>query len=372
LILKKWRNPDYKLLLVLGIVITLQGMLTIKHYSYHYLLPSQLLIIPGVLAAWATFIKFKPSRILLFGIPLVCGVWLLYNTFQSATIFKNGNRMYESGEIARKYSDMPRIITTAFQESSFVESALHYATSYAGKYPYMYFYILRTKYPHSYFYDLSTLTLKWFERNITIPELFEKYPRLLIYLPNMEETAAKNTINRIIAGNESVVSSITLDDYNKATGERFYILSIDTSKTQHHFSEKEIVKYDFEQQGQDYSALLSSDRHTSGFNSIRLVKDQYACCRTFAVKPGDKVEISVNNYATGRRPGGISLTSPSPGFFDKTSESIEYDYKSGWKKLLCTGTIPDNYPDKEVKFCLFNWGDKPTWFDDLSIVISKK
>lgn len=385
LFLKKWKNNYYKLSFAFWIIICAQLFLTAKHYSFHYIQPAQLLIIPAVLAAYKSVFNFKSNAIINYSLLFTSAAWLLYSTTLSATLFKNGNPMYESSLKAKKYADLPKIITTSYQESCFLESALHYSASYAGNYSYPYFYFLRNHYPRSFFYSMTGDTFKWFEMNISPAEVFRKYPQIVMYFPNMDENIEREMIKKMIAGNDSVVKSIDLIELNPVTYERYFMISIDTAKANPRYAKKQIIFCDFEKKRADNSEFISTDfsygfsgtelsskeQSFSGNTSIKLSEGQYACCRNFYVNPGDAIDISVKFYSKGR-PGGIALIASNPAIFDRSSEAYDYDYGDGWKRLHRTTIIPANYPEKEVHFCLFYYGTKTCYFDDLNIVISKK
>ncbi len=386
LLMKKKGNPFFTLAVALWLTITIQIFLTVKHYSYHYILPAQLLIIPGILAAFTSLITMKPNKVVCYSALGICLTWLLYESTISANLYKDGNAVYESSLVAKKYATLPKIITTTFGESCFVESALNYSSYYAGKDYTSYYYFLRKLYPNSFFYDIPVAgTIKWWDMPVTPAELFQNNPEVLVYFKGLFENDERSTMKILTNGIDSAVTGIHLLNYNAATSERFYMIGVDTSKIKIQYEEKITIKYDFEKKTSDLSAFLSTDsnykttdvqfgsteQHFSGTHSLKLHSNQYPCCTTFSVSPGDAFDISVNYYSNDR-PVGITLSSAQPGLFDRSSESIVQEFDNGWKRVNLKTTIPDDCPAKELSFCLYYFGHKTCFVDDLNITIFKK
>lgn len=387
LVRKKWSDNFYKLTLAVWLTITLQLILAAKHFSFHYIIPSQLLIIPGIAAAYMALIKYKPKTILIYTTIVVCASWLILKTYQNATVFNGSNKLYESSFGVKKYDHLPKIITTGYTQSSFVQSALNFGSCYGGNQYHNSYSFLRKRYPDSYFYSTQENYFKWWDKDIDPAELFEMYPQMLVYFWALDEYTTKECIEKITAGYGPLVKSVDLIEYNPATTERFYMLNIDTSKSNPHYIKKQTVFCDFENKTTDNSAFLSSDgyfkfsgiesvsteQHFSGVNSVKTSsKNSYGPSTSFAAKSGDVFDISVKCYYSSGRPGGINLLNSNGAIFNKSSESIVEDHGNGWKTINLKATIPENYPETEVIMCLYYYGTQTCYFDDLNVVILKQ
>jgi hypothetical protein len=357
-----------------------------KHFSHHYILPSKLLIIPGTVAGFICLVNWKPSKMISYSLLVIGSLFLIFKSIPSVLTYKDGNKVYESFLESKKYSELPKIITTGYQGSSFPESAIRFGACYGGGNFYSNFYFLRKQYPHSYFFDLQLPFnyVKWWDVKLMPVELLAKNPKILIYFRGEEEAREMQMINGFIAGFENAVQSVDLVENKKETGERFYMLNIDTSKINSPNVGKIKIEYDFERRAADQLSFISKDgkfnlgdakmvtgeQHFSGNNSVKLFNNQYICCTNFAADPGDEFQISVNYFAKDR-PVGIALSSNNPSFFDKSSETIINDYGNGWKQAGVSGIIPNDFPENEVRFCLYYYGHDVCYADDLSIVIKK-
>ncbi len=383
--IKKMRRENfYKLIFAFWIICSMQLMLACKQFGYHYLIAAQLLIIPGLLAAHqlfkATALPTKPGYVL-FGL---CFVLFGFKTATQINYYRGGNKMYISGLDAKKYSGVPKIITTGYQGSCFVESAIRFGASYGGRYYHSSNYFLRKEYPNSYFYDmqLPENIIKQFDIQLSPAQFFEAKPRVLVYFVQMSREDERVVLNKITAGLEPVIKSIREEAYNEATGERFYIIETDTAKARPKYSGFVQLDYDFEKQNQQHTSFApatgtifigettaaSSDQFYSGTHSIKIAAGQYSCCTTFDVNPGDAFDISVKSFAP-ERPVGITLSGQTFGFFDHNSEAIVADNGKGWKTISLKAVVPADFQQKKINFCLYYFGFKTAYADDLQIKI---
>jgi hypothetical protein len=383
---KKWNDNFFKLTLALWLTISLQLLLAAKHYKFHYIIPAQSLIIPTVLGGWVSLISFKRGKIPGAVALAACSIFLVYKLAVSSADYWNGNKEYESSLSAQKYADLPKIITTTYEQSCFPESALHFGTAYGGHFFEAGYSFLRTLYPKSFVYDMRTNKIDLFFLDTPYADLFEKYPKILVYFLQKDEYTEKTVLTNLTAEYGFGIKSIDLAEANPYTGEKFYIINVDTSSTQSHYTEKKSVVCDFEKVSPDNSYFISSDgslyfgsgdlhsteKCLSAVTSLKSTpKNQYICWANLPVKAGDGLEITVNCYAEDT-PGGITIASPGGKGFEKTSQSVINDYGNGWKKLILKAKIPADYQGKEIGFSLFYFGSKACYFDDLNIVFLKK
>lgn len=377
---KKRKDNFYKLTLAFWIIITAQIIITAKHYEYHYMLPAQLLTIPCLLSAYKSVMPNTLNNAFKLFILLVCCLFLIYKMSRCALEYDEGNKMYESSLVVKKYASAPKIITTSYEGSCFQESALHFGSAYGGSHFQDNYAVLRNKYPNSYFYAIGPNYIQWFKRKVASFELFKKHPKLLIYFLRQDENTEKNSLKNIIAGNDSLIKSIKLIEQNNNTGEDFYLVSIDTAKANTNHNKELNIVCDFEKTTPDKSAFISADglfyfedailqstdKSFSGSSSIKLSpQNQKVCSATFLVKPSAMFDISVNCYSEDIV-GGIML-SAADGTVYKQSNAVLKDYGNGWKRISLKATVPANYPDKEINFNLSYYGKKTCYFDDLSI-----
>ncbi len=386
LVKQKWKDNFYKLALTFWITITAQIILAAKHYDYHYLIPAQLLIIPTILALCHVFVPARLRKVVIIFLLTISATTLLYKMSQCATDYMDGNKEYESSLAAKKYADIPKIITTSYEESCFIESALHFGGAYGGDHFQTSYLFLRKQYPNSYFYLISNKSICWFDVNMPSAQLFEKYDKLLLYFFRKDDETEKDMMKNIIAGNDSLIKSIELVEHNYDTGEKFYLLTIDKEKTKINYTEKINIVCDFEKKTADNSSFISSDgkfyfggaeansteKYASATNSVKATpQKQYVAWAAFPVKRGDAIDISVKvNYDD--ISGGIALSASDGKIFYMQGDFVVEDDGKGWKKVNLKTKIPNDYSEKEIRFSLFYFGKKACYFDDLNITLFKK
>lgn len=383
---KKRSNDFYKLTLAIWMVCSFQLILVAKHFGHHYMLASKLMILPGVIAAYLALINAKPNKLWGYCILLVCSVWLVFKTAQNAMSFKGGNKIYESYLSAKKYDNIPKIITTGFQGACFPESALNFASYYGGDYFYTSNYFIRKRYPNSYFYlmHLPANVIKKLEINLSPFQFFRDKPKVLVYFIQMDKRDEQEVLNKMTAGLDSIVKNIRLEEFNENTQESFYIIEIDTLKAKSFYANKIELNYNFESTNSEKTlftpasgdiyigeaAIASEEKHYSGMHSIKILPGQYACCYTFEVSPGDEFDISVKHNSSDK-PVGITLSSNPAGAYENNFESITEIHENGWKTSRMQALIPANFQGNKLNFCLYYFGSQLCYADDLNIVISK-
>lgn len=384
---RKWNNYFFKFTLASFIICSSQLILASKQFGYHYLIASQLLIVPAYISIYKTYsfkLVEKHFLIILF---VICASWFSYKTNQSLNGTKQENYIYQSFISSKKYSEIPKIITTGYQGSCFNESALRFGASYGGPSFYYPNYIFKKLYPNSFFYDLhlSENTVDWWDIKYTPIEFFQHHPQAIVYFIRMDEESEIKMINKLVSGFEDAVKEIKALEYNPLTDERFYSVTVDENKLNLTYDTTEKIVFDFENLTDDKSLFSSDDKKNtisgvefisaeksfSKNKSILIPRDTYVCCTTLVVGPGNLIDINVKCYSPDR-PVGITISASSnPEIFNKSSEAIVDEPGNDWKKINLHTIIPFDCTEKNMNFCLFYWGKKKCYVDDLEITIFK-
>lgn len=382
---RKWENYFFKFILASFIVCTSQLILASKQFGFHYLIASQLLIIPCYISVYKIFpfkIREKYFLVTLF---TICAAWFTFKTSQSLKITERENTLYESSISSKKYSELPKIITTGYQGSCFTESALRFGGCYGGPAFHYGNYVLKKLYPNSFFYDLGFTdnVVNWWDIRFSPLEFFHKNPQVIIYFRSMDEESEMKMIHKLTGGFEKAVKEIKLLEYNPKTDERFYSILIDEDKLNLFYDKTEKFVFDFENLTKDRSLFISNDKKStiggveflttknsfSKNNSILIPKDGYVCCTTFVVNPGDLLDVSMKCFSPDR-PAGITISAAvNPSVFNKSCEAIVEDIGNGWKKINLHAIIPLNCTESKMNFCLYYFGRKKCYADDLNITI---
>ena len=384
---RKWNNYFFKFTLASFIVCTSQLILASKQFGFHYLIPSQLLIIPAYISVFKTYsfkLKEKYFLIILF---VICASWFTFKTNQSLNGTRQENYIYQSFISSKKYSNIPKIITTGYQGSCFNESALRFGACYGGPSFHYPNYVLKNIYPNSFFYDLhlSENTVDWWDIKFTPLEFFQNHPQAIVYFIRMDEESEMKMINKLVNGFEDAVKEIKVLEYNPLTNERFYSVVIDENKLNLSYDKTEKIVFDFESQTIDHSLFISGDKNNtingveftstqksfSKNRSILIPQNAHACYNTLVLNPGDLLNISVKCNSQDR-PAALTISAAAnPGVFIKSSEVIVEDLGNGWREINLYTIIPLNDSVRNMNFCLYYWGKKKCYVDDLEITIKR-
>lgn len=385
---KKVSKSFYRLALAFFIICTAQLALASKQFGYHYLIASQMLIIPGIVGAYYLFAGNGRSLRVIYFLLGFCFLWFGFKTAQNISASYSGkNEIYQSAQNVKKYDAIPRIITTGYQGAAYVESGIRFGAAYGGPYYYATHYFLRQQYPNSYFYDMQlpqNIIKKW-DIPLSPGAFFMDHPEVLIYFIRMSEKEEQEVIKKITAGLEAAITDVKIEYYNSATAERLYLIKTDTAKLHPHYVQKLVMKYDFDKLSPDQTsfaaaegsftlgeaAKASGEKAVSGKRSLKITSGEYSSCSSFEVSPGDVFEISAKYFSESRRPLGITLSDPSAEVLNYNSESITADYGNGWRSVSLKAVIPENTTASLVNFCLFYFGSGVCYADDLEITILK-
>jgi hypothetical protein len=383
---KKWKDSFYRLALAFWLVIVLQIMLAAKHYSFHYLIPARAVTIPAVLAGFVAFSQFKLNKVFAALMLMASIGFLLYKLQAHATGYARGNPQYESSVwAAKQFGNMPKIMTTGYEESCFVESALAFGIAYGGDGFEEGRQYVRKRYPTSFYYDKATNKILCFFRETPASDIFEKYPEVLVNFLRKDEAFKKSALDSITADYKYAVKSIELALTFPATGDEFYVIHIDTALTHPHYTQTVTINFDFEKMAANKSGFVSTDglntcdgvnvsskeQFTSATTSLKANdKHTYIGGVTFEAKPGDGVEITVNRFAEDEI-GGIILTLQNDKSFERVSQDVVADLGKGWKKIKLTARLTKSFTGNAA-MCLYYFGNKTCYFDDLCIKVLKK
>jgi len=383
---KNWKSSFYKMALAFGLVIVLQIMLAAKHYSFHYLIPAKAVLIPAVLAGFVAFSQLKLNKLVAVLLLTVSVGFLIFKLQFYSTCYVKGNPQYESSVVAaQQFGNMPKIMTTGYEESCFVESALSFGTAYGSDSFDEGRVYLRKRYPTSFLYEKVPNKLYLFFKETHPSEIFEKYPEVMVNFLRKDEAYKKSALDGIIGDYQYAVKSVELARTFPATGDDFYVIHIDTALAHPHYTQTVTINFDFEKIASNKSGFLSADglntcdgvnvsskeQFTSATTSLKADdKYKYVGGVNFEAELGDGVEITVNRLAEDEV-GGIILTLQNDKSFERVSQDVVADLGKGWKKIQLKARLTKNFTGNAA-MCFYYFGNKTCYFDDLCIKVLKK
>ncbi len=378
-------NIYTKLFAGLWVSSTLLILLVAKHYSFHYLIPVRLcypLIIAGSYGVFRDVLNLKvfKNKVLFqilfyaFFVCLILGNLRPYLTnpprpFSTATsTFLNG------------HSDIPLVITSEFG-SSRLEPALEIGTTYTRDFHNKYWEYMKTLYPNSYRYTHPGNILTHWDEVTYTPELFTKYPEILVYFNDKDSGTRATMLNELCIWVNDTIASRHLVYFMKESGEYVYELTGNQNKAKALMANPSEVKFDFEKLNTDKSKFVSMDgiqtmygvknlsnkEHHSGNNSIFLTKDN-GCTPGYFIHaiPGNIIKISVWCKSEENRNDIVFSTEKGGDFYFGGHGVVDSDI-NGWKKLEYKCLVPPIIKDGTIKFFIYYYGHTHAYYDDLTI-----
>lgn len=404
-----------RLLLVIVAMISVQVLITAKHYAYHYLVPAHLLMGVGIVGIERIvgikrivgIERIKGKKILplfggksgggkiagIAGVVWVAGVALylllvfrLFYIYDFDRGFKNPR--IETQEFAATYGDLPRVtLNVNSWEGIWPESSLYFGISYSGGNKFEYLRIADSLYPESFFY--STMRKDFFSfKGLQMKEqVFSRYPELIIYNRNFDSLELKNAMAELTTINtpDSIISWTRIY-HDVKTRESLFLIKADTHALKSLFGTWATIECDLETWSDSTNSYIDrtgrysfigsmsqgSNAAFSGANSIRLTPDDpYGMEINLPAHPGDFYQLSAWRHPHGSE-GLLVASCPDAQKFYKAGAIVE-DQKGSWEKIIFSFLIPDDYSDTVIKIYLWNPGNEPVNFDDLhySITYSK-
>lgn len=375
-----------KLMLSLFIVIFLQVSLASKHFAYHYILGAQVSIIPFIICVTTFTNNFFTSFKKYIGILLISAVlcFLIFKQYKYATIFKKGNKVFETTEFIKKYSKTPTILTSSYESTPYVESALKFGLSYSGpNRTQRAFDLLKITKPNVYFFYPNYTSIEWWGSSINQDEFFNERDSVLVYFRNSNIEEEKKLLNTLIAGVKNI-TNITLINTINETNERFYLISsyvknwvlVSETNIKCTFDSLNLSTDQFLSNNFMFNftgaSMRSSEKYFSKKYSVKATSlKQYTAYVQINIEPGDSIIASVYTYSNDKKQGAIVISTKNSAIFYNSTETVSEKTKDGWSKLVLKSKIPFNLLEKQVGVYLYYPGDKACYFDEFNISIKK-
>ncbi|MBN8701677.1 MAG: hypothetical protein J0M08_01305 [Bacteroidetes bacterium] len=380
---KQWSNYYFKLVFAGVLIMLSQVIFAAKHFGYHYLIASQSLTIPLLIASILLIKKEYENKYIPIALLALVLIFQYEKFDEQFSIFSEPNAIYQTSLEVEKYKDTPKIITTGYQGSCFVASALNFGAFYHGNYFFTNYYYLRTLYPTSYFYSIGENKIRHWEIEISNKELIKNNPNILVYFREMDDVVL---LKKITEGCDSLIKKITRVKENKNTRETFYLIETIYRANTAVYKTTKTVLCDFEHINKTANTFFSSDSafqfkgldkitnvlYTSGNTSIKTTPENSIACETsIPVKKGDRIKISVNSFSQDM-PGLLLLQEVDKRKFNFRSEYVTTILENGWRTISLEAIIPENYTSSKIEFNLYYYGTTECYFDDLKIEIQSQ
>jgi hypothetical protein len=367
-------------------------LMTARHFNFHYLIPSQMLILLQVYVLIRLWHNYSDSlaRILLNPY-LGC---LIVITLPYAEILRfKANYYYnerfkqpenEANKILFGSDNVPRLYINSLSNSAGPEPAMYFGWAFSGN--------IRTEYTEKihHYYPGTILYNPWESRFSDFgsdwsPELIAlHYPKMNWYLARADSLIAYPLMEKMISLQDSAGRLIRFEQiYRRNDGyNRIFRMTCDTARARKAFP---LIRYqicDFEQVSGDtifvskgnYFSVRYSDRWAnglahSGTHSFHLTsQSQFGGECILSVSPGYSYELTAWRKGN-MNCGGITAVAGDQNQFYKSSAVCYGENENGWEKVYLRFTLSPDFEFSTVKVFFFNYDSngEEIWFDDLEV-----
>lgn len=379
---RKLKNKSYlNTYSIINLLIVFNILLVAKHYSFHYLIPVQLLFVPQIILILRMVGEYKWMKDLVKSPKLISHIvlilFILFLIFYNLPKPLNKERYQTSGLesidfISKNLSNKPVIIEIPQRTSiPFIEVGLFFGSTYAGEIRNTYFDYFYHKFPHSYFYNASLERIYNWKGEITSIDLSETYDTIYYY------TNAKTASGGNLLAQEFIKDSL-LVYYNDKTGDRIYKLVIDNrySKSFMLFS----ARCDMEMIHQDSIHFVTndslrffsnihmrnSDKSYSGNYSVKFnPSDLYGPLTNIKVHTGDIIKLSFYRYPEKSNAVLVASLQNSSAFYK--AANMGRNVTDNWERVELNFIVPKTINDSVLKVYAFVPGNEETFIDDFEI-----
>jgi hypothetical protein len=228
------RDPlKVRFALAVILVVIFQYLITSKHFAFHYMLPSLLLMVPMIILAGSLLLQMFPSLHTSLRLKLLMGIFGIFIlvkiipiTYQNLSQREERRKIQQAAYLQYKEnrSRGPLIISASYYGCSAVEYALTFGIQWCGNYsPYIYDKV-QTIYPSTYLYYPWSKTF-YAGRSSVLPTAFlQEGTDYMLYIADFT-TEKLDEITGLLSQNEKnlhwAVKKIYLDT---PTSDALYLL----------------------------------------------------------------------------------------------------------------------------------------------------
>ena len=384
----RWKT-DPQIRIQTGILIGVFASIIIvaKHFSYHYLIPAYVMMMPAIFIAVrlflleenkiAAFFRNKKTQLIIVSVLVLAysGLnWLKY------PYYKNGrDPKFDTAEKMAEYKNVARIYVIYEFPFAEVPPALYFGKAYSGTESVYFSQLLYKEYPRAYFYSFGRRQFEKWGTLIDIADIAEKHETVLVNFYNEDPdvmAAFFKDMASVQAGGFDFTKKKVYG--NLLTHDVLY--EVNFKKREGIMDNAKVISCDAEiiagtnfKSTDSASVFQGAECRTekefhSGKASMQLSPEApYGFGYTLRLKKGKNYEIAVWRKSAGRE-GELSMRAlDGKSFARDISEPIDAD-ENGWELLRMRFTATDVQDGLNLK--IFTWtanGKGPVYFDDLTI-----
>lgn len=363
-------------------------LIVARHYSFHYLMPVFALVMPLHGYFWIRYFKEKiafispriVSGIVIFLVLVVFSRLIVRNHFEKGIT----NSVEQTTQVVKSELKGNYIILTDNNGTAFADPALKFGLSYSGASMKTIFNpILASAYPGNYFWNSQDGLTDW-TGSLLPTDVFLQKNEIYIYANSGSNEVSMINISEMI-DQLGMSGSVDLKKVfqNEKTGEviasaiadtaqiirnSIPILVIETSMEELS-ADGEKIKSNKEEYALVGGKLQSHQFARSGNSSLMLTSSNpFGLNISFPVSLGKRFKLEFWQRSSNQMQALVVASANQSSLFYKTSVQGS-NKKDEWTRSELNVSLPDNYPEPEIRFYLYNPTSDSVWVDDFRIMV---
>ena len=385
------RNIDgsiRRLYVAITLATIFQVLIVARHYSFHYLMPVFALVMLLHAYFWIRYFKEKIAN---FSPRIVSGIIILlvFVVFTRLIVrnhFEKGitNLVEKTSQVIKSELKGNYIILTDNNGTAFVDPALKFGFSYSGASMKKIFNpILASAYPGNYFWNNRDGLTDW-TGSLLPTDVFLQNNEIYIYANSgSSEVSMMNISEMIDQSGMSGLVELKKVFQNEKTGEVIARAIADTAQIIRNNNPILVIETSMEELSVDGEKIKSNNEEYA-FSGAKLRSQQFARSGnssllltpsnpfglniSFPVSMGRRFKLEFWQRSSYQMQALAVASANQSNLFYKTSVQAS-NKKDGWTKSELNVSLPESYPEPEIRFYLYNPSTDSVWTDDFRIMV---
>ena len=378
-----------RLYLAITLATVFQVLIVARHYGFHYLMPVFALFMPLHGYFWIQLFREKiaavSTRVVsLIVILMVIGVFtrlIIMNDFEKGiTTLVDKTSLAVKSELKGKYI----ILTDNNNGNAFIEPALKFGYAYSGgSMKKQYAQILASVYPGNYLWNSHEGFTDW-NGSYFASDVFSMNNKIYIYANAGSCEVSKLKISELIAqGGMSEFVTLKKVYQNEKTSEVIELAIVDTAKIMKYNQPRLVIETSMEELSADGENIKSNNEEftfkggklksnllaRSGKSSLLLTSsNQFGLNISMPLSKGRRFKVEFWQRSSDQKQALVVASASKSDIFYKTSNQ-GVNTPGEWVRSEMSVTLPENFPEDNLNFYLYNPNADSVWIDDFKLTI---
>jgi hypothetical protein len=377
-----------RLYFAITLATVFQVLIVARHYSFHYLMPVFALVMPLHSYFWIRHFKEKMA---IFSPRLVPGiiiilVFVVFTRLVVRNHFEKGftNLVEKTSQAVKSELKGNYIILTDNNGTAFADPALKFGLSYSGASMKKLFNpILASAYPGNYFWNSRDGLTDW-AGSLLPTDVFLRKNEIYIYaISGSCEVSMTNISEMIDQSGISGFVELKKVFQNEKTGEVIVRAVADTAQIIRNNHPILVIETSMEELSADGENVISNVEKyplvggklrsqkiaRNGSSSLLLTpSNPFGLNISFPVSAGKRFKLEFWQRSSDQMQALAVASANQSSLFYKTSVQGS-NKKDEWTRCELNVSLPDSYPEPEIRFYLYNPTSDSVWVDDFRLKV---